>query len=98
YTGQGGLSPSPQEADVGDLWQDWRLPTAGSDRPAQHPFQTQSSIPSEHISSRSSPSTSLVEAQGWKLNPQGQIQLIAQAPTVIPYSSWQTPTHCGAHQ
>ncbi|MBD3886689.1 filamentous hemagglutinin N-terminal domain-containing protein, partial [Phormidium tenue FACHB-886] len=28
YTGQGGLSPSPQEADVGDLWQDWRLPTA----------------------------------------------------------------------
>ncbi|MBD3886687.1 filamentous hemagglutinin N-terminal domain-containing protein [Phormidium tenue FACHB-886] len=94
YTGQGGLSPSPQEADVGDLWQDWRLPTAGSDRPAQR----LSSSPPEDTVSRSSRSIPLVEAQGWIFDPQRQIQLVAQAPTITSYSSWQTPGRCYAHQ
>jgi large exoprotein involved in heme utilization and adhesion len=46
----------------------------------------------------STTSAPLVEAQGWVINPKGQVVLTATAPTVTPHSSWRAPTSCRAPQ
>nr|NMG21708.1 filamentous hemagglutinin [Brasilonema bromeliae SPC951] len=38
--------------------------------------------------------TQIVEATGWIVDKNGNIELVAQAPGVTPHSSWQTPASC----
>ncbi|MBP5978030.1 S-layer family protein [Brasilonema sp. CT11] len=38
--------------------------------------------------------TPIVEATGWIVDSNGNIELVAQAPSVTPHSSWQTPASC----
>jgi filamentous hemagglutinin family protein len=40
--------------------------------------------------------TPIVEATGWVVDRNGNIELVAQAPSVTPHSSWQTPASCPA--
>jgi hypothetical protein len=35
-----------------------------------------------------------VEAQGWVINASGQVELIADAPVVTPYSFWSVTPAC----
>jgi large exoprotein involved in heme utilization and adhesion len=36
----------------------------------------------------------IVEAQGWVIDDNGKIALVATAPTATPHSSWQKPVEC----
>ncbi|MCC5667919.1 filamentous hemagglutinin N-terminal domain-containing protein [Nostoc sp. CHAB 5784] len=40
--------------------------------------------------------TTIVEATGWVVNRNGNVELVAQVPGVTPHSSWQTPASCPA--
>lgn len=56
-------------------------PNASPFRPDNITLQTASKAP-------------LVEAQGWVINPQGQVVLIASGATVTPHLPWHPPTSC----
>lgn len=87
-TGRGGLPPAPTEsltdepvlADLG------RLVTGTPDR-------ARSATPPPSVTPTPQP---LVEAQGWGVNPQGKVVLLAQAPTTNPQSPWNRPPSCNA--
>ena len=89
-TGRGGLPANPKEALSKDAVQvDWvTLNPEGENR--------SNDIVSTNPTSTTS--TPLVEAQGWVINPKGQVVLTATAPTVTPHSSWRAPTSCRAPQ
>jgi large exoprotein involved in heme utilization and adhesion len=36
----------------------------------------------------------IVEAQGWVIDNNGKIALVAMAPTATPHTSWQKPADC----
>lgn len=85
-TGRGGLPPNPNEALSSDAIQvDWfTLNPEVEDRSSQ----TVSTNPTAL-----EPAT-IVEAQGWVMDKNGEVLLTASAPTATPHSSWQTPVDC----
>lgn len=85
-TGRGGKPPSPSEplnSNAG--WVDSRSVTPRAENRSGSTTATQSLHPT---------SPPLVEAQGWVYNDKGEVELVAEAPTVIPYSSWPIPATC----
>jgi large exoprotein involved in heme utilization and adhesion len=85
-TGRGGLPDNPSEMLNADaVWTDLR-PIANS---AENRVSLEATAPPH-------PPTAapLVEANGWVINPKGQVVLTATAPTVKPHSSWQKPVTC----
>jgi filamentous hemagglutinin family protein len=79
YTGHGGLPPSPNNALNSDVvWEDWQLTTVP--RGTQH--KEHISRGREHNSSRP---TQIVAAQGWIMNQNGEVVLVAKAPTATPH-------------
>ncbi len=84
-TGRGGLPPTPTEAlNLPPGWIDWRIANqqlTTSDR--QLPI-TNSPIPNR-----------LVEATGWVINAQGQVELVADVPSMRPENYWYKPASCG---
>lgn len=40
------------------------------------------------------PNHEIVEAQGWVMDANGDVFLVAQPPTAMPHSSWLVPTAC----
>jgi large exoprotein involved in heme utilization and adhesion len=54
------------------------------------PTQTQP----ESVTSNSSQSRQIIEAQGWVKLANGQIMLVAESPTVTPQVNWQNTTDC----
>jgi filamentous hemagglutinin family protein len=79
YTGRGGLPPSPNNALNSDVvWEDWQLTTVP--RGTQHKEDTKRGR--EHNSSRP---TQIVAAQGWIMNQNGEVVLVAKAPTATPH-------------
>jgi large exoprotein involved in heme utilization and adhesion len=84
--GKGGLPPSPQETLSDDtLMVNWAtLP---------HPGESAALPPNSQVNLQNSP---LIEAQGWVINPTGQIILTAQAPTATPNHSGQHPLACNS--
>jgi large exoprotein involved in heme utilization and adhesion len=85
-TGRGGKPPSPSEplnSNAG--WVDSRSVTPRAENRSGSTTATQSPRPT---------SLPLVEAQGWVYNDKGEVELVAKAPTVIPYSSWSIPATC----
>ncbi|MEH1839094.1 MAG: S-layer family protein [Nostoc sp.] len=86
-TGRGGLPPNPTtERLTPDLVQvDWvTLNPKGENH-------SSTSVSTQAISSIPAP---IVEAQGWMINPKGEVVLTANAPTTTLHSSWQNPVNC----
>lgn len=78
-TGRGGLPPNPNEAISGEAtWMDLRPLAARSKRGGG---REQRSVGAGKRNLSSMPNSQLVEAQGWVINSQGQVVLVAQAPT-----------------
>lgn len=90
-SGRGGLPENPSQTLLGSaVWQDLR------------PLEASANILSEENLLFSSPQnaisdspTPLIEAQGWRVNAQNQIELVANAPTATPQPSWQQLVDCG---
>jgi large exoprotein involved in heme utilization and adhesion len=85
-TGRGGLPDNPSETLSNDaVWTDLRpIPQTAATR-----LSSQAAKLPTH-----SKAVSLVEAQGWVINHQGQVVLTASAPAVTPQSSRLTPAQC----
>lgn len=81
-TGRGGLPPTPAEATRSDT----TLADLGT------PIQSKENRPRAEEPTNST--QELVEAQGWVINSQGEVILIANAPSVTPDIPWLTPTSC----
>ncbi|ACK70190.1 filamentous hemagglutinin family outer membrane protein [Gloeothece citriformis PCC 7424] len=79
-TGRGGLPENPnQTLQSQSLWQDLRTV---SENPPQSSSSSSAQTPDHRM---------ITEAQGWIINPDGQVDLIAQAPT---QTSWHQPSQC----
>jgi large exoprotein involved in heme utilization and adhesion len=88
-TGRGGVPPSPRDSLSSDAVEvNWVTPPA---REGNHSRTAISTNP------RSIP-TRIVEAQGWVKSPDGQVILVAHAPSTIPHNSWQTSSSCQSLQ
>ncbi|MGF1938818.1 MAG: filamentous hemagglutinin N-terminal domain-containing protein [Nostoc sp. ChiQUE02] len=94
-TGRGGLPMSPTEPlqDISTLsaWVRLRPKPANSAKTTLSPQPTAVSN-----STKVAAATTIVEATGWVVDSNGNIELVAQAPNVTPESSRQTPTSCPA--
>jgi len=87
-TGHGGLPPDPTEA----LRSEPTLADLGTTVQSQE--RRTSATTSSNLSS--SDSAPLVEAQGWVTNAKGEVELVAQLPTVTLHIPWLAPTICQA--
>jgi filamentous hemagglutinin family protein len=85
-TGRGGLPPSPNEAlDSEAIQVDWVTLNPGGEDSSSPAVSTNPTAPAP---------APIVEAQGWLIDPNGEVILTAQVPTVTPHSSWQNPAKC----
>ncbi|BAZ10743.1 filamentous hemagglutinin outer membrane protein [Calothrix sp. NIES-4071] len=77
YTGRGGLPVSPNNTlNTDAFWEDWRLSTVGNSQSGKR-----QSTKLEH--NKDLPSNSIIEAQGWVVDKQGEIYLTTYAPTPL---------------
>lgn len=94
-TGRGGLPSNPrqvlrsQAVDVG-----WVMLNPEVGHRARGVESRSSSNRNLQNANVNYPQTELVEAQGWTRDANGNITLVAQAPTANPHSPWFTPTSC----
>lgn len=87
-TGRGGLPPSPYEAVTDEAtWVDLRLTEI------QHGSNS-NGTPSSPVEAELPPHSQIEEAQGWMVNSQGKVVLIAQAPNATMQSSGLLPQQC----
>ena len=100
-TGRGGLPPNPRQILRSQAVQvDW----VTLDTPANNPTEdVQSRGTQQRVSDAqntqiennvNTKKTEIVEAQGWVVDANGNVVLVATAPTATPHSSWQTPADC----
>ncbi|MUG94416.1 filamentous hemagglutinin N-terminal domain-containing protein [Scytonema sp. UIC 10036] len=99
-TGRGGIAPSPYQMlasdDVQVGWvslSNQEINVVSNQKPRNtHQFKIQSSkFKGENVSPSSN---QIVEAQGWVVDKNGEVTLIAQPPKVNPHSSWQNTAFC----
>lgn len=84
-TGRGGLPDNPSGTLSSDaVWTDWREPGV------ENRIQSEESVTNQSQTSQ----PPIVEANGWMINDNGKVVLIATAPTVQPHSSGMPPTTC----
>ena len=89
-TGRGGLPVNPREALSRDaVHVDWV---------ALNPKAENLASSAIAVPEKSATPAPLVEAQGWVINNQGQVVLVAQSPTLTPHSSWHKPSDCGVQK
>jgi filamentous hemagglutinin family protein len=82
-TGRGGLPEDPlQTLQSHSIWSDMR-PVLGKNQAQE----------SQEITADQTPTAPLIEATGWQLNNQGQVELLAQIPTQIA-TAWHLPIQC----
>jgi large exoprotein involved in heme utilization and adhesion len=96
-TGRGGLPEDPTQTLRGrTVWQDLRLAggTTGTGEQARI-SQSQSLEQNQQLRTKNQQPASLVEATGWMINAEGQVELVAYTPKVTPQSSWYTLANCG---
>jgi filamentous hemagglutinin family protein len=85
-TGRGGLPPSPNETLRGEaVITNWV--TLDSE-------EENTNSAARETNPTSTRPKQLVEAQSWVYGTDGQVILVASAPTVTPHSSWQTAPSC----
>jgi filamentous hemagglutinin family protein len=83
-TGRGGIPPSPTQPLITDeVLTNWILLS----EPAQEQQQSQRT-------NSVNPLTQIVEAHGWVINADGEVVLVATAPTVTPHSSLFSSISC----
>lgn len=95
-TGRGGLPENPSQTLLGSaVWQDLRPLEASAN--IQKKIDNQVSAENLLFSSPQNtiPHSPLIEAQGWRVNAQNQIELVANAPTTTPQAPWQQLVDCG---
>ncbi|AFZ18249.1 two-partner secretion domain-containing protein [Allocoleopsis franciscana] len=87
-TGRGGIPPSPNDTLQAEslITPNWVILD----------FETENNTPPAPTTPSNSAPKQLVEAQGWRINEQGQVVLTASAPNVTPHHTWQTPVECPA--
>lgn len=86
-TGRGGLPPSPYDILSPDTtWEDWWI----------SPQPQTKLTPTTHNSShkQQTESTTMVAAQGWVTDANGNVILTAKPVTVTPQGSWLHPQDC----
>ncbi|WP_228061962.1 filamentous hemagglutinin N-terminal domain-containing protein [[Phormidium] sp. LEGE 05292] len=87
FTGRGGLPPNPNELIRNEAtWMDLREIALAEDRGAEEQRGRGAGENREL--------TSIVEAQGWMRNSQGQVVLVADTATATPQNSTFTPEYC----
>ncbi|MCP6759876.1 MAG: S-layer family protein [Fischerella sp. CENA71] len=90
-TGRGGLPSSPTEPLITDqVLSDWILLPEANQNQSRSRLEEQQSQEDNSIN----PPTQIVEAQGWIINPDGEVVLVATTPTLTPHSSSFTPVSC----
>jgi filamentous hemagglutinin family protein len=89
--GKGGIPENPEQYLKGQtIWQDFRqlannVPDFDNNQPQ-----------STNLNSKQSSSVqTIVESQGWIINHQGNIELIAATPQITPQTFWQPTVKCG---
>ena len=99
-TGRGGLPPNPRQVLSSNAVQvDWvelavdALNSASVERGSGRRRSSASAYKTVDVNHRV---TEIVEARGWIVDANGDVTLVATAPTARPYSSWQTPVDCRA--
>jgi filamentous hemagglutinin family protein len=86
-TGRGGLPPNPNDTLQGEaVVTNWVT---------LDPQEENINSPNLDANPSNTAPKQLVEAQGWVYGPDGQVILVAQAPTPTPKSPWQTAPSCG---
>ncbi len=102
-TGRGGLPEDPSQTLRGrTVWQDLRPleatqpETARSRELATVNPQSQLSTPNQQLITNQQRPTRLVEATGWAINADGQVELVEldAYPGVTPHSSWFKAAEC----
>jgi large exoprotein involved in heme utilization and adhesion len=92
-TGRGGLPISPteplQDTSTLSAWVRLRPSPANSAKTTISPQPIAVSN-----TTKVAAATPIVEATGWVVDSNGNIELVAQAPSVTPHSPWQTPASC----
>ncbi len=95
--GRGGLPPNPGEPLSTDAVQVdlVTLPTQFTQRhESRGATQSQSQTREHPHKSSANPPTQIVEAQGWIVNKNGDVELVAFAPTATPHNPRFNPTSC----
>ncbi|MEH2085148.1 two-partner secretion domain-containing protein [Nostoc sp.] len=103
-TGRGGLVADPTEPLIADdaVLADWiAIPPENQNRAGgiqkRAVVQAQRNTEkSQKVNSVNEP-TQIVEAQGWVMDANGNVVLVAQVPTATPHNSSLTATSCAAH-
>ncbi|MEH2178826.1 two-partner secretion domain-containing protein [Nostoc sp.] len=104
-TGRGGLIADPTQPLIADdaVMADWiALPPESQNRGdgiqkrAVVQAQRNTEQKSQKVNSVTEP-TQIVEAQGWVMDANGNVVLVAQVPTQSPHNSSLTATSCAAH-
>ncbi|MEH2156051.1 filamentous hemagglutinin N-terminal domain-containing protein [Nostoc sp.] len=103
-TGRGGLASDPTEPLIADaVLIDWITPSPESQNRAggiQKEVGVQAQRNTEEKSQKVdsvNESTQIVEAQGWVMDANGNVVLVAQVPIASPHNSLLTTTSCAAH-
>ncbi|MHC5933239.1 two-partner secretion domain-containing protein [Nostoc sp.] len=96
-TGRGGLPISPteplQDSSTVSAWVRLRAKPENLANTTPVPQPTAVST-----TPKIAATTPIVEASGWVINRNGNIELVAQVPQVNPHSPWQTPASCPVSQ
>ncbi len=97
-TGRGGLPPNPGEPLSTDAVSVNLVTLENQEAPRQErnrATQSQSHTTEHpHKSSSVNPPTEIVEAQGWIVDKNGDVELVAFAPTATPHNPRFNPTSC----
>ncbi|MEH2237096.1 filamentous hemagglutinin N-terminal domain-containing protein [Nostoc sp.] len=104
-TGRGGLVADPTQPLIADdaVLADWitlkpesKNRAGGIHKRAAVQAQRNTEEKSQKVNSVNEP-TQIVEAQGWVIDANGNVVLVAQVPTASPHNSSLTATSCAAH-
>ncbi len=98
-TGRGGIPPNPREylrsnpvqVDWVSLGEDANRPSDTSSRETQGRRSRGNSQNKKNVNP---PVNEIVEAQGWVVDSNGDVILVAQAPNKTPHGSWYNPASC----
>ncbi|MBP5975830.1 filamentous hemagglutinin N-terminal domain-containing protein [Brasilonema sp. CT11] len=98
-TGRGGIPSNPREVlrnnnvqvDWVSLAEDAKNPSSTSSTETSRPRNREVSKKNKNVNP---PADEIVEAQGWVVDSNGDVILVAQAPTTTPHGSWLNSTSC----
>jgi large exoprotein involved in heme utilization and adhesion len=100
-TGRGGLPPNPRQVLRSRAVEvDWVTLDASANNPTEdvqnrgtqrRGSSEQDAQTANNVNTRP---PEIVEAQGWVIDDNGKIALVATAATATPHSSWQKPADC----